>query len=405
MSNDALAQVWVESGLNLLSWTDRTDPDDPVLRTAAERLAAAPITPGAYWIRLTQTAGETILGSFADGTWIDAAEDPLWYITTGTKGEVLLAEATLEFTIDDGAGSPDLAEVVLKPVSFRAEFLGASGVLIGTGPWSLEHVAVEEDAFCTIRADTDGFLYGIEGGFTAHKERYGNSITPDWTVQFDKVSGDDPTSGVLGSPLSLRNSQEVKWLTNTVPFTPAAVVNVTISDGSESVTKQVTVRAEYQTDIGSDIVLDPTEVEVTDEQDAEASLTLFVNSNGNIDIVRSDGSQPLGFPQSWHSDFPNPTDSQSYEVFLEEAEETNGRETSPPTVQSDATGVWRNLSTNRDWTLFQQDGPFGVALTKWAKWTITIRRIGVASSAVSKTINLQVTSRDLTGIDPELPPE
>ena len=155
-SSDALAQLWVDSELGLLSWTNRISADSPTLTTLSDRIANF-IDPGQYVCRLTQLTGDAIGGS-ALATWIDCTENPIWFVTTGTIGEVLAATATLEVAEDDGAGNPSAGTTVIKPVQFRAEFLGDTGVLISTIPWALSHIVEEETAAVTLVTKPDGNL-------------------------------------------------------------------------------------------------------------------------------------------------------------------------------------------------------------------------------------------------------
>jgi hypothetical protein len=161
---------------------------------------------------------------------------------------------------------------------------------------------------------------------------------------------------------------------------------VTYSDGVQSVTKQVTLLAQYDWEGSTPDPDDPSEISVDFTQydriqdhwfqagfplPATARVTLTIRSDGTLDAQDLNHGQDPNFPQDWHVDAPSVTNPEDYECRLTVVGD-------PVQAGSDLTGQWLNLSSAHAWSYFADgtdEAPQTVIVTE-GQWLLEVREVG-----------------------------
>jgi hypothetical protein len=245
---------------------------------------------------------------------------------TGTVGQAL---GQIDFSIaqDDGAGAPLAGTTVVKTIDFIAELTG-SNLTMTTIPWILECIKVQEDAIIhvlttPIESEGEAFVTGNECNQEVIREIYAQEWNSSFTVQVDQISGDAISGPDLGVELTtdVRRTWFIEATTDGEDFN--AVIDLTISDGTASVTKRITLHVQRtDEDAVSDISTDFTQfdsikdvfIQPDDETPLQDTITqISFNPDGTVTALTSAGPY-VNFPQIWNNDSPAVTDPENFEV-------------------------------------------------------------------------------------------
>lgn len=336
---------------------------------------------GKYLIRVDQISG-VALGGAALGTFIDlnSAATFVWTLTKATPIGIANAVANIRIAGDNGAGAPIPGTEVVKVASFIAEVLPANDINWSTLQRDLVEIKEGIDATCDLKINKDGTAVGeadTSGSFSEDWHRL--APTPGdltgWTVRVNLISGTAPTGDVLGSAINF--SADRRWtLTATGGQNLSNELDVIISDGTDSVTKRVTMNSQ-RTDAANKVVWTTVPKSITD---------IGLGAAGTINIFKTGVGQGVGqvsginFTENWHSEAPAATDPNLYEVQLDVL-------AGPLPDSGSAVGVLLNLANDATWT--------------WTTFTrtvfevsvnVTIQPVGRPSLGVTKLITLQIST-------------
>lgn len=395
-----------------------SDPagSDPTITSLPIRyiqaIAPAPRGQGGWLYKFEVTAGDVVT-HFPDTDWHDVLEEG----TLGVFENYLLNDgsglntgsATLSFAVDDGAGSPETGTIISKTIDFKAEVL-SNRVCMTTQEWTLSNTEVNEVAEAIIVVVPDQWYDPVNqvnidplitGEFGHPKgvqevERYACSTwSPVWTVQLDQISG-DAVLGMDGEALGTALSTDTRrrWaLTSQLGESKSAVVDVTISDGEESVTKRVnliTNSTQEGVDPGSGIDPDWTQTDAVHDQGVlEASIGVYFYNDGTMNVTTLNGGQEAGYPINWHLQAPNPSDPQNYEMRIYVNQNDSLWPDTAKSIDLWFNG-WQNLSSTAFY-VSDTDTQAGGQVTKDGTWIFAIREVGRPDTVKYKT--LQVSSQ------------
>jgi len=372
-------------------------------------LAPPPRGAGQYVCRFTIVSGDLVT-HFTDDTWHDVFEEgnlgvfENYLLNANPVQSFLEGEGTFSIAVDDGAGAPVGGTIVSKTINFKAELVG-DNLSFTTAPWSLTDVQYNEPAFCVLLSVPSGFGSANEAFFTGNehlqeviREIYAVEWGPQFTVQVDVVAG-TVTGDATGVALSTDVAR--RWRVDaTDPNTStSATVNVTYSDGVQTVVKQVTLLAQYDwegatpdPDDPSEISADFTQFDLIEDVVVDAGDTARTTINFLPDGTVTAGGLISGsdsnFPQIWNTTSPTVTNPEDYEIRLEWVSGTY------PT--SGVVDQWLNLSSQRSWYLEAILLPGGNRLiTKIAEYNISIREVGRPTTVQTKRLQMLVMVRDL----------
>jgi hypothetical protein len=384
-------------------------------------LAPPPRSAGQYVCRFTTVSGG-IVTHFVDDTWHDVFEEgnlgvfENYLPNSFPVQSFLLGEGTFSIAVDDGAGAPVGGTIVSKTIDFKAELVG-DNLSWTTAPWSLTDVQFNEEAFVIFLSVPSGLgraneatCTGNENIYQVISEIYAVEWGPQFTIQVDVVAG-----AVTGEDTGVALSTDVRRAWRVDADTPqtsnSATIDVTISDGISSVTKQVTMLAQYDFD-GPGNPGDPSEISDNFTQydriddnwlegvfplPATSRITLTIYSDGTINAIAKNRGQDSNFPQDWHVDAPAPADPNDYECRLTVTGDALQ-------AGSDATDVWLNLSTAHAWSYFI-DGTGeagGISIGAVGEWILEVRESGNPSNVKQKFMD--VVARVITPGDGGPPP-
>jgi hypothetical protein len=322
--------------------------------------------------------------------------------STGSVGQVL-GSADVSVAEDDGAGEPLGGTVVTKTIDFIAELTG-SNLTMTTIPWILECIRVQEDAIIhvlttPIESEGEAFVTGNECNQEVIREIYAQEWNSSFTVQVDQISGDAISGPDLGVELTtdVRRTWFIEATADGEDFN--AVIDLTISDGTASVTKRITLhvkRTDESTDPGSDISTDFTQFDsikdlfvqpdaVTPLEDTLTEMTFY--SNGEvIAYTNHPGGPYVNFPQVWNVNSPTVADPENYEIrctMLQGDDIPDG----------DVLDMWLNLSSTRTWQYRVLATDFGGFLNReiieFGEFTFEIREVGFPDTVQTKRIFMQ----------------
>jgi hypothetical protein len=319
---------------------------------------------------------------------------------TGTVGQAL---GQIDFSIaeDDGGGSPVGGTTVVKTIDFIAELSG-SNLTMTTIPWVLECIKVQEDAIIhvlttPIESEGEAFVTRNECGIETGREIYAQEWNSSFTVQVDQISGDAISGPALGVELTtdVRRTWFIEATTDGEDFN--AVIDLTISDGTASVTKRITLHVQRtDEDAVSDISTDFTQFdsirdlfiqpdEVTPLEDASTQIW-FYNIGSVAAFTNHPGGMYVNFPQIWNTNSPAVTDPENFEIratMLQGDDIPDG----------DVLDMWLNLSTTRTWSYQVLASDFGGFLNreiiKFGEFTFEIREVGRPDTVQVKRIFMQ----------------
>ena len=379
-----------------------------------QAIGPAPRETGMFLWKLQVVTGNVLADSVDNpiDVWIDMMSQGTLgikqYALTNTQG-VLSTEtgqATISVALDDGAGAPLAGSQLDKTINFIAEITG-SNLVLTTVPWVLSTTRVNEYAQSKlvvtpriyVTGDLGGYVSGYEGGTQTELEQYAITWNTSFTAQVDIVSG---TVNGSATGVALPINQNLSWDVEAVNVgdSQAAEVNLTISDGIDSVTKAVTLYAEnIEEAASSSVSTDFTQYDdIRDTyEDYESKWPLFELTRATI-TFQNDGfvqaaaehviGQYPNFPQKWNVLAGTMTDPENFEIKLEVVSGS----TQP---LGDPVGVFLNLSTSRSWyvQLLEDDIIFLEPNIDSVNVNITVQEVGRPETAETKNCLLAAIVR------------
>lgn len=299
--------------------------------------------------------------------WYDVLEESTVgvfenYLQNASPGTVV-GEATLSFAEDDGAGNPLAGTEVSKTVNFTAQVLSQS-LYMSSEPWNLSNTEVNETAEVFVLTVPEGWydpanMYNVPNAFINGEYGYPKGIqlseiyalewTAQITVQVDVVSG-AVQGEATGVPLST-DVRRIWYIAAETVGSVEAVIDVTIANGPDSVTKRVTMRAEQleeTAETGSTVDTEFTRYDqivdlVNGTPPVLAEAEIQIRPDGYVYAFTEEEPDPNGFPQKWNANAGSLTDPENFEARL------TVLSGDVPSAGSDTIGLWLNLSTQRAW--------------------------------------------------------
>ena len=392
----AICNFDARTGRLILSSPDGTEQFIQVLNPA-------PRAQDLFVFKVDQVSG-TISGTL--GVWIDVLSETtigvFEYSVTNTTGVVstVLGEATFTIAQDDGAGGPAVGTEVAKTIDFKAELTGVN--LSWTEvPWLLEDITINENASCVILIGPgvgNAYATGNEHGIERTREIYAQIWNDEFTVQVDVVSG--ALTGGADTGVELPTDVIQVWGLDTFGDNDLdAVVDMTISDGTSSVTKRITMHSQQTSDNGdSDISTDFIRFDRLIDN-AVTQLPAPINEALALILVQNDGlvnaqvlQDPPGgtqtFPQNWNDSAPTVPDPENFEAKLHVVTGD------APQAFSDPLDIFLSLDQTRSWGLnISAVEASGTEETfKSGTYELTIQESGRPETAQIKTFEMIVES-------------
>lgn len=363
----------------------------------------------------------SISGTGTIGSWEDVNSGG----TIGTKEYWLensvfgLAEgeATISLAEDDGGGSPLAGTTVTKTIYFQAEVLGKR-ICMSQTPWLLTNTEVNETAEVFVLTIPEGWwdavnMYNVpfaaingEYGFPkgiVQSEIYACIWEPTITVQVDIVAG-----AVDGEATGVPLTTDVRriWSITADATTPVvdATIDVTVTDGVESVTKRITMHAEYVTedaDPGSEIDTNFTRYDNIQEQTetgggtpASAHANIAVRIDGTVNAYTIGLDPYPAFPQNWNALAPALTDPENYECRVVKI---SGDDPDTGTLNT-----WFNCSIQRIWGVaVSATGSTAYAVeSRSGSYELQIREVGRPETVQTKPFDFNVIAESYPGALP-----
>lgn len=332
------------------------------------------------------------------------------YLSNNSVG-IKNGQVILSFAEDDGTGNPVADTIVSKTINLIAEVV-SDRITMSTIPWTLDNVEVNELAEVAVLVTPKGWWDEVNqinipdsvitGEFGHPKgiqesEIYAVNLNNDVRVQCDVISG-----AVIGDDtgVSLSTDEQRQWKieADEPDEIVNAVIDITISDGLESVTKRITMRAEQQSE-ASDSEIDDEftrydEIIDTDSgpvgQEQEAWVGIRVNKDGTVDAIYLNDGPNANFPQNWNTAAPTVPDPENYEASL--SVEAGG--TLFPS-HNNSIFPWtatHNITDEPYWvhrTEFSASAGAGT-ITKEGYWRLRIQEVGRPETAQIKRFKVRV---------------
>jgi len=320
-----------------------------------------------YLIKVSQVSGTALTGTLS--TWIDlnSATSFEWSLDQTVVG-TLGAVANITISQDNGAGSPISGTSVVKTVTFSSEVRDTSDIIWSPDQYDLVEIKESVDATCDIIFNPEGFVTGsadTSGSFTESWhvdspnaniglifDRGGNTIldrdgsiissreTP-YTVLVSVVSGETPVGMPIDTELTLNVVRQWTLIATSGEDLNTAI-DVTVSDGTDSVTKRITMNSVRSEDSA-------TPVWTTDEWtlsdvafpqalalivDYTITFPVAADATGRVDNASGGGVQET---DSW---LPGGETAADYEVMVLEVDGSGG-------LISHTSGTWYSLATEQ----------------------------------------------------------
>jgi hypothetical protein len=321
--------------------------------------------------------------------------------TTALPGQVT-GQAIFSLAADDGTGAPDALTQIDKTIDFIAERTGTN-LILTQDPWSLEDIKVNEMAYVRVRIGTDGVLRGYEGLTEVLTENYAVNWNTGFKVQVTVVSGS--VIGVTGTLLDLTSNRNWALQMMAGGGAAVAVIDLTVTEGSNSVTKRISLSVNSSDESASSSLSDDftqynylhDDKETYNGNEADAGFYLWVNPDGrlNCENVSLPGQSEPTFPQDWNVLAPTPPDPENFECMV-----------TPLTgdLPSGTLDTWLNCSSQRTWSFisFADSTPLTgrVVERKAGAILLSIREVGRPDTVKLKTINLLALAISNVGIHP-----
>jgi hypothetical protein len=383
-----------------------------------------PRSQGVYLYKFDIVSGD-IQANHPVGVWTDVNVDgtigQLEYWIEQEGSGTALGQATMSFAEDDGLGAPIPATIKTITVDFRAEVIGKR-ICMTTTPWDLNNIEVNEPAEVFILTVPENWWDEVNGYYVERayingefgfpkgiqeSEVYACTWSPAVTVQVDQISGDPVTSpdGLsLGVPYSTDQRRRWKIEATNPGDVVNAVVDVTITDGSETVVKRITMRAEQVEEVadpGSEISTDFTREDTVEDYaqstvggaNPEVRIGLYVRPDGTINMTTFNGGQEANFPQNWNILATAVTDPQNYECKISVRQQDS---LWPDTAYSSEFWLtnWLNLNEERYYVARStQSSVAKGTVTKTGEWTLAIREVGRPDTVKYKVINVKTQTK------------
>ena len=373
--DDAFASLVFTRATGLVTYDNFPD-DDISFEYTSPPLDGTPGDDEILLIRVDQVSGTALTGTL--GTWIDmnSAATLTWSLDRLTEG-VNNAVAQVKIGCDDGFGVPIVGSQIAKEVTFIAS-VGPTGtkVVWSTFPRDLVEIKEAENADCILTFNPSGYAVGdadTSGAFTDpwHEDQPVVTDPENFTVNCTLVSGTAPTGSALATNLDLDVVRS--WtLLATSGQDLVCELNVTVSDGVESVTKRVTMHSQYVLPPSSNVWTRIPHFIIEDPIASGTAGGTITMSNDGIGYGYKLTGPTLEEQEDWNSQAPTPTDPENYEVALVWISGVKNYWTGD-VISFTGTPIWLSLDTTRSWTWTR---PGSVYLE--AVFDIWVRRIGEA---------------------------
>ncbi len=364
----------------------------------------APRATGIFVFRVDVISGN-VVGSPV-GLWTDVLDlgttGVFPYSVSNITNNVGQELGSIDFSIaeDDGAGMPLAGTTVVKRINFIAELTGTN-LTMTTIPWNLQCIKVQENAIVhvlttPIEAEGEAFITGNECNLEVRREVYAGQWNPSFMVQMDVVSGtvpQGPAAGVLHTT-DVRRTWFIAATVDGEDFT--SVIDVTITDGTDSVTKRISIHVQRTDESGGagdispeftrfdsikDFFVQPDEQ--TPLQDTLTEISFL--SDGTV-TARTSAGPYVNFPQNWNDNAPNVVDPENFEII---ALQLQGDDIPDGSILNQ----WLNLSAARTWgyeVLASEFGPNPIReIIEFGEFTFSIREVGRPETALTKRIFMQ----------------
>lgn len=368
-----------------------------------------PRAKGQFLYKFEVVSGDIVTHD-TPATWYDVLDESTVGVfenyLLNSLGGVEEGEATLSFAVDDGVGAPLAGTTVSKTIDFKAE-VTSGNIRMSTRPWILSNTETNEPAEVFIVTVPDGWYDPIaeenlqnayvngEFGFPKGIQE-SEVMVINWnaliTVRVDVISG-----AVLGDATGVDLSTDVRriWYINADDPLDVedAVVDLTITDGSESVTKRITLHAEQLSE-GTTSTIDEEFTRFDSFYDSKSGSTFPITATVDI-AVKPDGyvyaetlnlPDPATFPQKWNIDAGAVLDPENFECRLTLTSGTD------PTGTMD---TWLNCASVQEWgysvSLF--GGPFDPIpglreQEKVGNFKLEIREVGRPDTVKTKVFQM-----------------
>ena len=358
---------------------------------------------GLFLFRVDVNSG-TVTGT--TGVWIDVNSDgtlgrfPYTVVNSSAIVSQELGDIDFSIALDSGGGVPDAGSIVIKPIDYIAELTGTN-LTFTEVPWFLEDIRVNENASVILLSAPgapQGFFTGNEHAVEVIREVYAQIWNIDFTVQVDIVSG--ALTGGDATGVALSTDVIRTWNLDTITDEDLnAVVDVTYSDGIDSITKRVTMHSEQTKEaadstISTDFVrfdrLIDNAVTQLPAPINEALALLLVQNDGqvNAQVLNSDPGGTQTFPQNWNDSAPTVPDPENFETMLHVVSGD------APVAFSDPLDVWLSLNITRSWGLnISAAEASGTEETfKQGRYEVSVRVSGSPGTIQTKTFEMIVES-------------
>lgn len=363
-------------------------------------LGPPPRGMGKFLWKLDVVSG-AVVADDPTGSWVDVLSEGTlgvksYYLPNDTGVlSVVTGEVTVSIAEDDGFGAPEAGTEVSKTVNLTAEIVGPN-ITMTTVPWVLSEVKVNETAYALVVVLPTGIIRGYEGSTISEQETYALTWHEGITVQVDVISG-SVIGDTTGSPISTDEIRGWQVEAPNLGDDNNAEIDVTIADGTGSVTKRVTLHAQQIEEAAtSSVSTDFTQFDqIRDFYDFETTYPLFedtwvritFNPDGTVDATNAHNDPVLdNFPQIWNVVSPNVTDPENFEIMCEYVSGNMG------ILSGDAQGVFLNMSTQRSWyiEMFESQVDFLQLNVQGVNVLISVQEVGRPSTREVKTLQMRV---------------
>lgn len=319
-----------------------------------------------YLIKVEQVSGTALTGTL--GSWIDlnSAATHEWSLDQTVVG-LLGAVGDISIAADAGGGVPDLATIVTKAVTFSSEVTAGAGIAWSDVARALVEETESVDADCDLIFNPDGSCVGsadTSGAFNEnwHSDAPSPAAPGDFTVNATLVSGTAPAGSALATNLTLDTVRQWTLLATSGEDLTCAL-DITVSDGVDSITKRVTMNSVRSSD-ASDNTWTTTQWQLVDTDTSAPVGTVNINADGSATGTIESPPQTEE-TEAWNSASPAAPDPEDYEVFLHNVAGLAGL------IAGSDIETWIPLSVNRSWSVTITSGLY----REWV-WDISIRRVG-----------------------------
>jgi hypothetical protein len=335
---------------------------------------------GQYLIKADLVSGSGTVGDTL-GVWLDAFTARSFGSQMAVQG---VNTVVLDVTVAKGSVTPQAGSEITKRITFNANVTNAATKVIWSNTqWDLEEHTTNADADCDLNFFPNGTASGLADTSGDFNESWHEDapVIPDpvnFTVNVALVSGTAPTGDALNTNLTLDVNRSWKLLaTSGEDF--SNVLDVTVSDGTASLTKRVTMHSTRATVIPANVWTTVTWfLEHIAVIPADGLVQVILNPDGT-----GQGSGDFPISEDWHSQAPAASDPQNFEAQLVPISGD------APDPVSSSVNIWLPITTQLLWEM-RVLGASPPITPKIGVWNLKVRRIN--EPEVTKVINLNTGS-------------